>query len=183
MSLDLTTAKQMELNLEYYDPRKHGGRTLEELIEFNRIMDQNELLMAGVDSSSIDSLAEVVTKDTNPKTIYGQAKPSIALVPGPAVIHIANAFADGATKYGPANWRDDPVSTSTYINAALRHLLSYYDGERDAADSGVHHLAHAAACLCIILDAEEQGTLVDDRPTAGRSATVIKRLTKKINVT
>ena len=134
------------------------------------------------DYSEIDSLAEVVipTKDTNPKTIYGKAKPSLALVPGPALIHIATAFADGADKYGPANWRDDPVSTSTYVNAAFRHLLSYYDGERDAEDSGVHHLAHAAACLCILIDAEESGTLVDDRPTPGKSAAVIKRLTKKI---
>lgn len=119
-------------------------------------------------------------KDTNPKTIYGNAKPAIGLIPGPALVHIAAAFADGADKYGPANWRDDPVSTTTYLNAALRHLLSYQDGERNASDSGVHHLAHAAACLAILLDAEEQGTLVDDRPTPGKSAAVIQRLTRPL---
>jgi hypothetical protein len=95
---------------------------------------------------------------------------------------MADAFADGAKKYGPANWREDPVSTSTYINAAYRHILAYFDGgETSAEDSGVHHLGHAAACLGIILDAEEQGTLVDDRPTRGKSPDVIKRLTKKID--
>lgn len=122
-------------------------------------------------------------KDTNPKTIYGQAKPSIGLIPGTALLHIADAFADGAKKYGPANWRSDPVSTSTYINAAYRHIMAYFDGrEASADDSGSHHLGHAAACLCIIMDAEEQGTLVDDRPPSGKSPELIKRLTKKIDV-
>ena len=123
-------------------------------------------------------------KDTNPKTIYGKAKPSLSLIPGTALVHIADAFRDGAVKYGPANWRDDPVSTSTYVDAAYRHLMAYFDGrEQCAKDSGVHHLGHAAACLAIILDAEEQGTLVDDRPTAGTSPQLIERLTRSLDAT
>lgn len=130
----------------------------------------------------MDHLGKQPIKDTNPKTVYGQAKPSIGLIPGSALLHIADAFADGAAKYGPANWRTDPVSTSTYINAAYRHILAYFDGrEASADDSGTHHLGHAAACLAIIMDAEEQGTLVDDRPPAGKSPQVIKALTKKID--
>lgn len=116
--------------------------------------------------------------DGNPKTRFGMAKPPLALIPGPALVHMAEAFRDGAGKYGPANWREDPVTTSTYVNAALRHILSYYDGETNADDSGVHHLAHALGCLAIILDAEEQGTLNDDRPTAGRTAALIKEKTR-----
>lgn len=120
-------------------------------------------------------------RDTNPKTVYGQAKPSIGLIPGTALLHMADAFADGAKKYGPANWRVDPVSTSTYINAAYRHILAYFDGrETSADDSGVHHLGHAAACLAILLDAEAQGTLVDDRPPAGATPQLIKKLTKDV---
>lgn len=163
-------------------------------------MDLN-LTFHGADESPIDSLAEVYhppvrfprpntlppkavpsQRDTNPKTVYGQAKPSISLIPAPSLIHIADAFRDGAAKYGPANWRDDPVSVSTYTNAAFRHIFAWYDGEETATDSGVHHLAHAAACLCILLDAQEQGTLVDDRPTAGKTGDVIKRLTRATNV-
>lgn len=115
--------------------------------------------------------------DGNPKTRFGVAKPSLALIPGTALVQMATAFRDGATKYGPANWREDPVTTSTYVNAALRHLVSYYDGEDVAADSGVHHLAHAAACLAILLDAEAQGTLNDDRPVAGKTAEMIREKT------
>jgi hypothetical protein len=115
--------------------------------------------------------------DGNPKTRFGVAKPPIALIPGPALIHMADAFRDGAKKYGPANWRIDPVTTSTYVNAALRHILAYYDGETNAPDSGVHHLGHAAGCLAILLDAEAQGTLNDDRPTPGRTSELIAEKT------
>lgn len=124
-----------------------------------------------------------ILHDTNPKTKFGRAKPSVGLIPGSALLHIADAFADGAEKYGPANWRDDPVSGSVYVNAAYRHIISWYDGrEENASDSGVHHLAHAAACLAIIIDAQTQGTLVDDRPTAGKSPQLITQLTKKVDV-
>jgi len=135
---------------------------------------------ADADVSAVDSMAEIVVKDTNPKTIYGKAKPAISLIPAPSLVHIADAFRDGAIKYGPANWRNDPVSVTTYTDAALRHVFAWFDGEEVAEDSGVHHLAHAAACLCILMDAQEQSTLVDDRPTKGRTSAVLKRLTKKL---
>lgn len=119
--------------------------------------------------------------DSNPKTRFGMAKPPIGLIPGPAMVHMAEAFRDGTQKYGPANWRIDPVSASTYVNAALRHLLSWHDGEEEASDSGVHHLGHAAACLAILMDAQAQGTLIDDRPTTGTTASLIKERTRPLS--
>lgn len=119
-------------------------------------------------------------RDTNPKTVYGKAKPSISLIPASALIHCADAFRDGAGKYGPANWRDDPVSVTTYIDAAYRHLMDWFDGEEVADDSQVLHLGHAMACIAILIDAKEQGTLVDDRPKPGKAAEIIKRLTRSI---
>ena len=118
--------------------------------------------------------------DDNPKTRFGVAKPSVTLIPGPALIHCALAFRDGATKYGPANWRVDPVTASTYTDAAFRHLLDYWDGEDRASDSGVLHLAHAMACLAILIDAQEQGTLKDDRPTKGTPPRVIEENTRPL---
>jgi hypothetical protein len=121
-------------------------------------------------------------KDTNPKTRFGKAKPSLSLIPSVALLHTADAFRDGAEKYGPANWRDDPVSMSTYIDACGRHIQAFIDGgEQCASDSGVHHLGHAAACLMIILDAQAQGTIVDDRPTPSKFPEVVQQLTRKID--
>jgi hypothetical protein len=42
--------------------------------------------------------------------------------------------------------------------------MAWFNGEECAQDSGVHHLAHAMACLAILLDAKTCGKLNDDRP-------------------
>jgi hypothetical protein len=82
---------------------------------------------------------------------------------------------DGAKKYGPYNWRDNPVLYRVYIAAAIRHLYQLLDGEDFDPISGVHHVGHARACLGILADANETGNLVDDRPTKGASGEMIRR--------
>ena len=105
--------------------------------------------------------------DDNPKTVFGLKKPAMSSVPPTALIHLMRAMADGRKKYGLMNWREKRVSATIYYDAAMRHLMSWYDGEKTAKDSGVHHLGHAMACLAILLDAEAVGNLNDDRPTHG----------------
>lgn len=120
-----------------------------------------------------------VTDSTNPKDLVGVKKPQLHLVPPALTIHVATAMENGAQKYGPYNWRSKKVRGTVYIAAAMRHLAQYLDGEEVAPDSGVHHLAHAAACLGIILDARETGALLDDRPTPGAASRLISKLTKQ----
>lgn len=103
----------------------------------------------------------------NPKDGPGAKKVPMSLIPPSAKIHMAMAFKDGAKKYGPYNWRDHKVVMSIYLDACQRHLDSFFDGETHAKDSGLHHLGHAMACLAIVLDAQECGNIIDDRPTAG----------------
>lgn len=114
---------------------------------------------------------------TNPKDLIGIEKPPISLVPPVSVIYEAMALRDGAAKYGPYNWRANKVQASIYIDAFNRHVMAWLDGEDFARDSGVHHLAHAKACLGIILDAEANGSLVDDRPQTGATSKVLQELT------
>lgn len=103
--------------------------------------------------------------DGNPKSIQGAKKFSLRYIPLPALVAVGQAMEDGANKYGPANWREAGVATSVYMDAALRHMFQYFDGgQTDAEDSRVHNLGHAMACLAIIIDAEHNGTLIDDRP-------------------
>ena len=104
--------------------------------------------------------------DGNPKTAFGVKKPPLWYVPFSAVYQMALGFVHGALKYGHFNWRHDPVSASTYLNASMRHILDWKEGGSVASDSGIHHLAHAMSCLAIILDAERYGTLIDDRSQA-----------------
>lgn len=117
--------------------------------------------------------------DVNPKDRAAQGKLRLSLVPPVAIAHEAAAMTDGANKYGPYNWRTRKVAASIYLDALKRHVDSWFDGEEVAPDSKVHHLGHARACLGIILDAQETGNLVDDRPVPGRAAAVITRLKKE----
>lgn len=120
-----------------------------------------------------------MTAETDPKRSQGVKKPRLSLVPPALVIHTAKAFEDGATKYGPFNWRKTAVQADIYYEAALRHLSAWWDGEEIAPDSGVHHLAHAAACIAILLDAEACGALADNRPPLGPAGRLITELTRK----
>lgn len=126
-----------------------------------------------------DDMSEPLPDD-NPKTVHGAAKPGLHAIPASALLHLGQAMEDGRRKYGLANWRQDRVSASTYYNAALRHLMAWWDGQDTAADSGLHHLAHAMACCAILLDADELGKLNDDRPMAGNFPEIVARLTKKV---
>jgi len=116
-----------------------------------------------------------LTEQDNPKKAYGDRKVPLGLVPASALVYAALAMQDGAEKYGAYNWREKPVRSTTFYHAALRHLLAWFDGEEDAEDSGVPHLAHALACIAIIVDAKETGHLLDDRPPKGGAARVLKR--------
>lgn len=112
----------------------------------------------------------------NPKKRYGDMKPNVALVPGSASIYMALALEDGAEKYNPFNWRDDPVEVLVYVAACKRHIDEWMDGEDCARDSGVHHLGHAIASLAILIDAMECGTLIDNRPTPGAVSDLIEEV-------
>lgn len=112
----------------------------------------------------------------NPKDAIGMSKVDMSLVPAPATIHEAHAMMDGARKYGPYNWRENAVQARIYVAAAMRHLQQWLNGEEVAEDSGAHHLGHARACLGIILDAQEAGKLVDDRPIPLDTSALLTRL-------
>jgi hypothetical protein len=75
----------------------------------------------------------------------------------------ARVHKSGADKYGVRNWRRDKILTSTYEGAILRHFKAWAEGEDIDPDSGEPHLLHIRACCAIVLDAQEHGTLIDDR--------------------
>lgn len=119
--------------------------------------------------------------DSNPKTIYGAAKPSVSAIPPSALIHLGQAMAEGERKYGLFNYREKNVTASVYYNAAMRHLLEYWDGE-NVDVSGCHPLAHVMACCAIILDADLHKILNDDRGPKGDVHELIVALTKDCGV-
>lgn len=105
--------------------------------------------------------------DNNPKTVFGMAKAPMHLCPPALTRGAAEAFANGASKYGPYNWREKMISASVYYAACKRHLDDWWDridADDCAPDSKVHHVKHGAACLGMILDVMDSPMFNDDRP-------------------
>lgn len=117
--------------------------------------------------------------EANPKAAFGAAKPSLALVPGAAMVEMAGVFELGAKKYGPFNWRITKVEAMTYANAAMRHIMSWIDGEDIDPESGKSHLGHGMASLGIVIDAMHTANLIDNRPPKGATAALIAANVKK----
>lgn len=116
--------------------------------------------------------------ETNPKDALGIKKVRLSLVPAASKIYQALAMQNGAVKYGAYNWRAKKVIACIYIDAAMRHLEQWLDGEELASDSGVPHLGHALASIGIVVDALETGNLIDDRPSPGTASALIEQYKK-----
>jgi hypothetical protein len=101
--------------------------------------------------------------DTDPKLSVGSKKPSTAAIPPISILLLGLAMKDGEKKYGRFNWRKTKVDNSVYYDAAMRHLLSYWDGEEKAQDSNIQHLAHVMACCAILIDAHYTDSCIDTR--------------------
>jgi hypothetical protein len=103
------------------------------------------------------------TKPTNPKDIIGSDKLPLHLWPSTATALGSLGLLDGALKYGRSNFRAVGVKASIYYDAFNRHTNAWFEGEDNDPDSGLPHLAHALACLAILVEAEAKGNLTDDR--------------------
>jgi hypothetical protein len=113
----------------------------------------------------------------NPKDIVGKTKPPIGLIPGSALVECSLVAKHGNDKYGPFNWRDEPIEAMEYAHAILRHVFSWIDGETIDPESGRHHLAHVMLTCGIVIDAGFCGTLKDNRPTKGHAGAAIRTAT------
>jgi len=109
-------------------------------------------------------LAAAPYPDDNPKTALGEAKPKMSDTPTESIRLLGQVHSMGAAKYGAFNWREKTVSSTVYYDAAMRHLMAYFDGQDIDEESGLPHLAHVMACCSILLDASNGDTLNDNRP-------------------
>lgn len=122
----------------------------------------------------------IETKPTNPKDAIGSNKLPLHLWPETATAMGCLGFLEGACKYGRANFRAIGVRASIYVDAAKRHLNAWFEGEECAKDSGLPHLAHALACIAIIVDARAAGVLTDDRQYPGGYLKLVEELTPHV---
>lgn len=114
----------------------------------------------------------------DPKKQFATLKPRLITVVSPAsIIAEALVMRTGADKYGPFNWRDtdrEKLDNGIYIDAALRHIFAYWDGQDLDPESGLPHLWHAKASLGVLIDAILNNRITDTRPPAGMAAELLR---------
>lgn len=81
---------------------------------------------------------------------HDQDKPDLSLLPREALEETAKAFMWGEKKYGRHNFKNG-MDWHRPAAASLRHIVSHLSGEDNDPESGVSHLAHAAASIFMLL--------------------------------
>lgn len=108
-------------------------------------------------------------KDTNnPKDAVGSDKLPLHLWPASATAFGCIGLLNGMLKYGRANWREAGIRPSIYVDATIRHLIDWFEGEEFDPEDGVHNLSAALACMAILVDAISTDNLNDDRNYNGK---------------
>lgn len=103
-------------------------------------------------------------KPSNPKDAVGIRKAPMSTVPMGVMAEVGVAMLEGAVKYGRHNYRAVGVRTSVYFDAAMRHLIAFWEGEDIDPDSGMSHITKAITTLTVLRDAQMQSKCEDDRP-------------------
>lgn len=80
---------------------------------------------------------------------FDSGKPQLSLNPAEGLVLMARALQYGAGKYARGNFRKGMKHTRL-LDACLRHLAAYCDGEDNDPESGVSHIGHALANLAML---------------------------------
>lgn len=92
----------------------------------------------------------------------------MSTVSAPVMAEIGVAMLEGACKYGRHNFREVGVRGSVYYDAAMRHLMAWWEGEDIDPDSGMNHIIKVMSCLSVLRDSMIQENWVDDRPPVSK---------------
>ena len=117
-------------------------KTIKDLIDTRTIVDLNYKLEQGLK--------------------FDQGKAPMSLLSREALEQTALVLEFGRKKYAAHNWRKG-FEWSRPLSAAMRHILAFQDGEDKDPESGLSHLAHAAACIMFLLEFEKTHKELDDR--------------------
>jgi hypothetical protein len=93
---------------------------------------------------------------------FDAGKPPLGLISRTALEEEAKVMAYGVSKYGIHNWRAG-MDFSRLMDAALRHVYAFADGEDLDKETGLSHLAHARCCLAFLLEYQGKSLGTDDR--------------------
>lgn len=105
---------------------------------------------------------ELVVEEKSTGTKNDSGKSRISLIPTDALVGMGNALKYGEQKYGTHNYRNG-LAFSRLVDACLRHLSSWNEGENNDPESGLSHLDHALASLAMLKFMDVNRQDMDDR--------------------
>ena len=89
-------------------------------------------------------------------------KPRLSLIPNEALFQMGSALTYGEDKYGTFNFKKG-IKLSYLLDAAMRHISQFNNGEDNDLESGHSHLGHALANLAMCIDTHKNLPMFDDR--------------------
>lgn len=93
---------------------------------------------------------------------HDSGKPQLSLLSRESLEYEARAFEFGAKKYAKNNYKKG-MDWSRVIDAALRHVTAFNAKEDFDSESNLNHLAHAKACIAMLIYYYENKVGNDDR--------------------
>jgi len=95
---------------------------------------------------------------------HNTGKPPMSMVDPLFVLEVAKVSGFGAAKYGRDNWLKGQ-KYSVVLDSLHRHLAAFELGHTHDKESNLHHLAHAACNLMMLLHYEntQRNPDLDDR--------------------
>lgn len=140
-------------------PAAEHARATKVPAEFQRMADATERARA--------SATEVRIVDPKTGGEKGQKLERFDLIPFEALTALARVYGKGAQKYADDNWRKG-YSWRLSLGAMLRHIALWAIGVTYDAETGEHHLSHAAWHCFTLFVFETQGLGTDDRATVSK---------------
>lgn len=111
--------------------------------------------------------AASATKPSNPKDAMSFKKvPLLSVLPLGVLARMSLGMLEGALKYSRHNYRLAGVRASVYVDATMRHISAFWEGQDLDPESkvGLHHIDKAITSLVVLRDSILQGNWTDDRP-------------------
>jgi hypothetical protein len=91
-------------------------------------------------------------------TKHDSGKPRWDLLPWREIGAVVSVLTYGSERYGPNNWQRLERPRGRYLAALMRHVSAWSCGERFDTESGLPHMAHAAANALFLLWADNAAT-------------------------
>jgi len=121
-----------------------------EILEVKQISDNLYEVTEG-EYKGLGTLKDYIEPIAEEGIKYDNEKLDWSLLPYEQVEEVVKVLHLGAKKYAPDNWKYVQPYKLRYFNAAMRHLIAWWKGERLDQETNISHLAHAICCLLFMM--------------------------------